>query len=179
MEGHWLDGARAQQKVRAPVPTSTAWVYCSSRSSILEMGRAGWDFLTLLLEERRVLPRSPHSASGPHPEQLPQLSRVPDLHLMDPLFSLPLENPGSCFPWRTLGPDPLENPGACLPLENTGSFFPWRTLGPASPGEPWGLLPLENPGCCSPWRTLGPAFPWRTLGPVSRGEPWVLLPWRP
>lgn len=54
-----MNGGRAQQKVRLPVPTSTAWVYCSSRSSILEMGRAGWDFLTLLLEERRVLAQEP------------------------------------------------------------------------------------------------------------------------
>ena len=157
MEGLWLDGARAQQKVRAPVPTSTAWVYCSSRSSILEMGRAGWDFLTLLLEERRVLPRSPHSASGPHPEQPPQLSQAPDLHLMDPLFSLPLENPGSCSPWRTLGP-----------------ASPWRTLGPAPLEDPGAWLPMENPGSCFPWRTLGSASPWRTLGPASLGEPWGL-----
>ena len=84
--------------------------------------------------------------------------------------------PSSAFPWRTLGPAPLENPGACLPLENTGSFFPWRTLHPSSPGELWGLLPLENPGSCSPWRTLGPASPWRTLGPAPLEDPGARLP---
>ena len=157
MEGLWLDGARAQQKVRAPVPTSTAWVYCSSRSSILEMGRAGWDFLTLLLEERRVLPRSPHSASGPHPEQPPQLSQAPDLHLMDPLFSLPLENPGSCSPGEPWVLPPLGEPWVLPLLENTGSFFPWRTLGPAPLENPRSCLPLKNPGSFFPWRTLGPA----------------------
>lgn len=36
-----------------------AWVYCCRRSSILEMGKAGWDFFTLLLKgRRRVEPRA-------------------------------------------------------------------------------------------------------------------------
>lgn len=46
-----------------------ACVYCSSRSSILEMGKAGWDFFTLLLEgRRRVTPHAPSLGFHTHPD---------------------------------------------------------------------------------------------------------------
>ena len=120
------------------------------------MGRAGWDLFTLLLGREGSWPRAPPSASVPHPEHPPQLSRAPDLHLLGPLFSLPLEN---------LGPASPGEPWVLLPLENPGPCFPWRTLAPASPGEHWVLHSLEEPGSCLPLENLGPASP---------VEPWVL-----
>lgn len=58
--------------------TSMACVYCSSLSSIVEMGRAGWDFFMLLLEERRrVMAQAPSLSFYAHPELLPELSRAP------------------------------------------------------------------------------------------------------
>lgn len=57
------------QQSRRAGPTSMAWVYCSSRSSILEMGRAGWDLFTLLLEGgRRVTPAVTSVGLQPYPE---------------------------------------------------------------------------------------------------------------
>lgn len=114
MEGCWLDGGglvgwkdvgwmrngcmnggESQQK-QGPKHTSMACVYCSSRSSILEIGRAGWDFFTLLLEGRRrscpmTLASLLHSTLSLHQSPL----SLPELH---PLGSslIPLwENPES------------------------------------------------------------------------------------
>ena len=66
MDSNWLDvgtllgwsngcmtGGGGALRRRSDLHTSMAWVYCSRRPSILEMGRAGWDFFTLLLEDRR------------------------------------------------------------------------------------------------------------------------------
>lgn len=62
--------------------TSTAWVYCSSRSSILETGRTGWDLFTLLLEGRSgVRPGAPPRASAPtlRPRRAPSGPQCPPL----------------------------------------------------------------------------------------------------
>lgn len=48
-----MTGGGGALRRRSDLHTSMAWVYCSRRPSILEMGRAGWDFFTLLLEDRR------------------------------------------------------------------------------------------------------------------------------
>ena len=116
-------GESTQQKVRAPVPTSTAWVYCSSRSSILEMGRAGWDLFTLLLGREGSWPRALPSAlcltlSTRHSSLGPQTSTS-----WAPSSAFPWRTLGPAFPWRTWVLPPLENHGSCLGSSQTYLFL--------------------------------------------------------